>query len=148
MARKLTEEDGRRALRDHVAERARIVHEKYGGAIDEEALKRLLDDPEVVRYPTSIEFDAGPLEPGEFAYVAPRGERPSDGFCVYVHPYFRGRGDVLPLLVVYQLVRVNYGEIATHEEAELFGATLLGKDVDEYYQTLCGLADELAAAGY
>jgi hypothetical protein len=36
---------------------------------------------------------------------------------------------------------VNYGEIVSHEEAELFGATLLGMDVEEYYRALCDLAD-------
>ena len=144
---KLTEEDGRRALRDHVIEKALVAREKYGESIDESTLGELLADPEVVRYPTSIRFDAEPLEAGEFAYVEPLGPKPSDGFCVVVHPRYQGRGHVVPLLVLYQLVRVNYGEIASHEEAELFGATVLGKDVDDYYETLCRLADELSSAG-
>ena len=41
---------------------------------------------------------------------------------------------------------INYGDIATHEEAELFGATLLGLDQEHYYATLCKLADSLPAA--
>lgn len=146
MNRRLTEEDGRRALRDHVIEKALIARERYG-PIDGRTLAELLADPEVVRYPTSIRFDSGPLEPGEFAYAEPLGPKPSDGFRVFVHPRYRDRESVLPLLVLYQLVRVNYGEIASHEEAELFGATVLGKDVEEYYETLCELADELSSAG-
>jgi hypothetical protein len=147
MNRRLTEEDGRRALRDHIIEKGLRARGKYGPSIDEQGLQRLLADPDVVRSPTSVRFDAGPLEAGEPAWVEPLGSRPADGFCVVVHPRYRGREGVLPLLVLYQLVRVNYGEIATHGEAELFGATVLGKDVDDYYETLCGLADELSSSG-
>ncbi len=32
----------------------------------------------------------------------------------------------------YHLVTVNYGDVATHEEAEVFGATLLDLDQDDY----------------
>ena len=42
----------------------------------------------------------------------------------------------VPLLVAYHLVRVNYGEIAGPEAAEVFGATLCGMDVDDYYAAL------------
>jgi hypothetical protein len=58
-----------------------------------------------------------------------------------VHPHYEHHTDVLPLLITYHLVSVNYGDIATHEEAELYGATLLGLPVEEYYRRLCELAD-------
>ena len=147
MAYRLTEQDGRQSLHDHVVEKAAAARRKYGESLDYDAMLRLLADREVVRYPVAIRFDAEPLQPGEFAYAQPLGDRPSDGFCLCFHPCFQDRVDVLPLLMAYHLVRVNYGEIATYEEAELFGATLLGLDVDVYYETLCALVDSIPAGG-
>ena len=144
--RRLTEEDGRRALRDHAAEKGAEGRAKAGGRVGWAELSALLEDRSVVRYPTRVVFDDRPLEPGEFAWARPLGERPSDGFEIVVHPYFRDREEDLPLLVAYHLVAVNYGEIATREEAEAFGAALLGLEVDDYYERVCRLADELAAA--
>ncbi len=140
---RLTEEDGRSALRDHVVEKAAQARRKCGGRVDYATILALLDDREIVRYPTRLRFDANPLEPGEFAFAQPLGAHPRDGYCLYVHPAFERREELLPLLIAYHIVRVNYGEIATHAEAELFGATLLGLAVDEYYAALCAAADEI-----
>jgi hypothetical protein len=52
----------------------------------------------------------------------------------------------VPLLVLYQLVLVNYGAFASSDDAETFGAAALGLARDEYYGTLCRLADELEQA--
>ncbi|MCP3978874.1 MAG: hypothetical protein GY716_06025 [bacterium] len=139
-----TAEDARIALRSHVEDRALEARRQYG-EIDWAAMQRMLGDSTVVRFPTEIRFDAGPLESGEFAYPQQLGDRPEQGFHLIVHPAFAERHDVLPLLVAYQLVRINYGEIVTHEEAELFGAKLLGLDPDDYYRTLCELVDGIPA---
>ncbi len=141
---KPTVEDGRRALCEHAAGRARLARARYGPEIDMPAMLRLLGDAEVVRHPVEICFEAAPLEPGEFAYASPCGERPHEGFRLFVHPHFEDRPEALPLLIAYHLVRINYGVVATHEHAEIFGATLLGMTRDEYYETLCALADEIA----
>ncbi len=140
---KVTAEDGLRALRDHVVDTARRARQRYGGRIDYATILRMLGDEQVVRYPVELRFEAEPLEPGEFAYAEPLGTHPAQGFVLYVHPRFRDREELLPLLIAYHLVRVNYGQVATHEEAELFGATLLGLDRDAYYQKLCDAADEI-----
>ncbi|HHI80015.1 MAG TPA: hypothetical protein ENK02_08535 [Planctomycetes bacterium] len=141
-----TEEDGKLALREHAKLRGMEARHKYG-EIGPENLSALLKDPSVVRFPTILRFDAEPLEPGEFAFPSPLGEKPGDGYCLFVHPFFQDRPEALPFLVSYQLVRINYGEVATHEDAEAFGAALLGLDQEEYYQEICRLADELAAQG-
>jgi hypothetical protein len=143
MDRKLTEADARQSLRDHIFEKARNTHLKYGFLIDAGTMTRILDSRDVVRYPMGIRFDAGPLQAGEFAFLEPLGEDPSQGFCLFIHPRFQNRPEALPLIVAYYIPTVNYGEIASYEEAELFGATLLGMDVGEYYQALCDLADEI-----
>lgn len=133
-----------RALRDHAVERAAAARERYGPVIDWSTFLELLEDPAVTRFPTTVEFDAAPLERGEFAHVEPAGDTPSQGFRLFVHPRLREREDVLPLAAAYHVVRVNYGDVATRVEAELFGATLLGLDVDRYYESLVSLSDELA----
>lgn len=139
----LTEEDGYEALRGHVAERAFLAREKHGPTIDLEVMRQILADPEVMRFPTVLRFDAEELISGEFAWAAPLGDKPSDGFAIVVHPQFEKRLDVLPLLIAYHIVSVNYLDVVTHVEAELFGATLLGLTTDEYYERLCKFADEL-----
>lgn len=114
---------------------------KYGLYIDAEVIRRLLEDRAVVRYPTRSSFDAGPLQASEFAFVQPLGDSPQAGYCAVIHPQFQKQPDIWPLLISYHLVVVNYGDIAKAAEAELFGATLLGLEVDAYCQALCELAD-------
>jgi hypothetical protein len=142
-ARRITPEDGQRALRGHVVERALLARRRHGCPRDEATFLRVLADREVVRYPTAIAFDAAGLEPGEFGHAEPFGAGPAEGFRLLIHPRFRDRAGVLPLLAAYHIPSINYGEIATCEEAELFGATLLGLEVDDYYRALCELAGEL-----
>lgn len=143
MAQKLTEQDGRRGLQDHLLEKAALAHAKHGAGIDAEVMLRILDDREIVRYPLGIRFDASELEPGEFAHVAQVGEHPRQGYCLFVHPDLEARRDLWPLVIAYYIPPVNYGDIADAEECELFGASLLGMDVEEYYQALCAIADAL-----
>jgi hypothetical protein len=144
LAQSLNEEAGYEALRGHVVEKARLARARHGPVIDEGAMLRILLDPEVIRFPTVVRYDAEPLQPGEFAWPMPRGEKPSDGFTLVIHPCFEGRPDVMPLLAAYHVVAINYLDLATHVEAELFGATLLGMEVDDYYERLCRLCDEIA----
>jgi len=133
--------DAREALLEHAARRAREARDAYGPGIDHATILRMLTDRAVVRYPTTIRYDAAALQPGEFAHAEPQGAGPALEYCLHVHPRFADQPDLLPLLISYHLVRINYGDVATHAEAETFGATLLGLDVDEYYERLCLLAD-------
>ena len=119
------------------------IYEKYGPRIGWAQLLQILEDRNCVRYPCEIVFDAGPLEAGEFAHPVPRGDRPEDGFTMHVHPSFTTQLEQVPLLVLYQLVLVNYGVFAAPEDAEAFGAAALGLPRDEYYHTLCRLVDQL-----
>jgi hypothetical protein len=51
--------------------------------------------------------------------------------------------DRVARLVLYQLVVVNYGEFASSDDAEIFGAAALGISREMYYQALCQMADLL-----
>jgi hypothetical protein len=144
MATQLTVEDARQSMQAHVASKGDEIHQKYGPHLGWSALQDLLSDRAYVRYPCEIIFDAAPLLDGEFAHAAAKGERPEDGFTIIVHPYFGTQVPRVPYLVLYQLVLVNYGEFASAEDAELFGAHSLGLPREEYYRALCAMADEIA----
>jgi len=141
--RKLTVEDARQSLSAHVEEKGYQLREKYGAHIGWSELRRILDDRSLVRYQCEIVFDSSGLLDGEFAHPAPNSDRPEDGFKIYVHPYFMTQLENVPQLVLYQLVLVNYGEFASPDDAEIFGAAALGLTREEYYQGICELADEL-----
>ena len=141
-----TEEDGKVALRDHVVEKALEARRRYPNLEDAEVLAAFLQDDTCVRFPTELSFDATFLQEGEFAWAAQRGDSPKDGYVLHVHPRFR-TDRVLPRLVAYHVARINYGDIVTSREAELYGSALLGLDVEEYYQSLCRAADSLSACG-
>ena len=140
----LTAEDGRQSLSAHVAAKGAEIHAKYGPQLGWRELKQLLQDRAYVRYPCELVFNAAQLQPGEFAHPVPMGDRPEDGFTMFVHPFFMTQTDKVAHLVLYQLVLVNYGDFASSEDAEAFGASALGMPPDEYYQSLCELADEIS----
>jgi hypothetical protein len=144
MDRPLTADDGRQSLNAHVTAKGAELRARYGPAVGWKELLRILEDREFVRYPCEIVFDAAPLLPGEFAHPVARGDRPEAGFVMHVHPFFAMQPAEVPALVLYQLVLVNYGQFASPEDAEAFGAAALGLERDEYYDRLCGLADQLA----
>ncbi len=87
------------------------------------------------------------MEAGEFAYPRPKGERPEAGLTVFVHPRFAAQLDRVPPLVLHQLVAVNYGDFVSPDDAETFGASVLGIPRDASYHARCELADELAETG-
>lgn len=138
-----TEDDGRQALREHVLERAYQARAKYGPTIDADAILRILDDRAIVRYPVGIRYDTAGLQPGEFAQAEQMTEHPKGGFCLFIHPHFEARRDLLPVLVAYHIPPINYGDIAEPEDCEAFGAALLGIGQEEYYEKLCSLADSI-----
>ena len=142
-----SEEDAKQSLSAHVADKGAEIFRKYGPSIGWSELLRLLEDRACVRYPCRIVFDAAQLEPGEFAHPVPLGERPEDGFSMHVHPAFETQLEVVPALVLYQLVVVNYGGFASAEDAETFGAAALGMGGSEYYATICDLADQVRGSG-
>ena len=145
MSKALTLDDGRLSLNAHVASKADEIRAKYGPHIGWSELLQILEDRACVRYPCEVVFDAGPLHEGEFGHPVAKGDRPEDGFTLYIHPFFATQLPRVPWLVLYQLVLVNYGNFASPEDAETFGAHALGISNDEYYNKLCEMADEIAS---
>ncbi len=143
MRDKLTVEQGRKAFAHHVTERALALREKYGHFLDENALQEILNDRDFVRYPTRLEFNSSKIEPGFFASVETVAGSPTNEHVIFLHEYFLRRPGDIASALLYHLVLVNYGDIATREEAELFGATAMGMEQEDYYQSLCRLADQI-----
>jgi len=139
----ITAEEGRTALHAHLVERATVARERHPVLADEPAVRRLLEDEEVVRFPTRLLFEDDGLQPGEFAWPRPRGSAPGDGFDLLVRSCFAAQPEQLAALVAYHLPSINYLDVASREEAELYGATLLGMEPDAYYALVCGLADSM-----
>lgn len=138
----ISEEGGRQALLAHAAGVGAAIRERYG-SLDYTALERLLRDPDAVRFPVSIAYDAGPLEGEELAYPLAADDDPTNGFTMYVHPHYRNNPVETVAVVLYALVVVNYGEAASGEVGEIFGAAALGMERQEYYEHICRLADSL-----
>jgi len=145
MATQLTAEDAKQSLNIHVAAKGAELFAKYGPQIGWRELQVILKDHACVRYPCELVFDSAPLNPGEFAFPEPNGEKPEEGFTLFVHPIYMTDLSQVPFLVLYQLVAVNYGVFASADDAETFASAALGLPREDYYQTLCGLADLLGA---
>lgn len=142
MSKQLTTEDGRQSLTAHAAAKGLEIRQKYGLRIGWTELQHILQDRSCVRYPCEIRFDAAGLQPGEFAHPVAKGEKPEAGFTIFVHPLLLLQLERVPPLVLYQLVLVNYGDFASADDAESFGANALGLSKDDYYRALCEMADE------
>jgi hypothetical protein len=143
VSKQLTADDARESLSAHVAARGAEIFEKYGPRIGWSELLRLLQDRACVRYPCAVAFDAAPLQPGECAWPKPNSDQPEDGFVICIHPLFMTQLDRVAHLALYQLVVVNYGEFASSDDAEIFGAAALGISREQYYQGLCEMTDLL-----
>lgn len=146
MALNLTADDAKQSLTAHVAARGAEVHARFGPRIGWSELLLMLQDRACVRYPCDVVFDASRLRAGEFAHAEQKGAAPEDGFTMFVHPLLMTDLSRATFAVLYQLVVVNYGEFASSDDAETFGAAVLGIDMNAYYDVLCSLADEIAEA--
>lgn len=147
MPTQLTAAAARQSLNAHVNAKGTEIFKKYGPHIGWKELQQILQDDDCVRYPCEVVFDSAGLQPGECAHPIPKGDQPGDGFTMLVHPLFLTQLGHVPALVLYQLVLVNYGDFASADDAEAFGAAALGIPKNDYYAELCELADQLAGSG-
>ena len=128
----------------HAAEKAKQIRTQYGPNIDYSTLLSILDDRKSVRYPVEIVFTMEGVEQGMFGRADPvSGEEPCKGYRIFLHERLQGSEELLPALVLYQVVSANYGDLATAIDAEIFGAGVLGMERDEYYELICETVDLL-----
>jgi len=142
-----TEEEGRQSLVDHAAQKAWEARQIYGEgqpSMSMHNLLVLLEDRKFIRYPVKLIFDSAALEDKEAAHAQPiEKDNPKAGFLMHIHPSLKGNDKAVALLTAYQLITVNYGDIAEREAAEHFGSILMGMDIESYYQALCTIHDQL-----
>ena len=147
MPKQLTADDARVSLNAHVAAKGAEICAKYGPAIGWRELQLILEDRTCVRYPCRIEFNAEPLQAGEFGHPVAQGEKPEDGYTLFIHPLFMTQLAEVPVLALYQLVLVNYGDFASGDDALAFGAAALGLSEDDYYEKICALMEPIGECG-
>ncbi|MCP4487200.1 MAG: hypothetical protein GY820_07770 [Gammaproteobacteria bacterium] len=151
----VTPEEQREAMNLHLRHKAQEIIEKFGANITFDVLQEILQDRKFVRYPVNIVYDSARVEMGLFIttemILADPNREPDDDdeyikqadrhYDFIVHQYFKGQPEKLAPLIMYHLPTVNYGDIATYEDAEVFAAALLQMDQDDYYQLVCDLVD-------
>lgn len=127
----------------HASEKAKDIRSRYGSDINYKTILDILDDRKSTRYPVQLRFSTDSIEPGMFALTEAISDNPDDGYTISLHSALEGRHDILPALILYQLVLVNYGDLATANDAELFGSTVLNMDRQDYYEQIVTLTDSL-----
>ncbi len=142
-----TEEESQESLVAHAAQKAWEARQVYGDGSPGMSLKNfevLLQDQKFIRYPATLRFDASLLEDGEaaFAQALEEGD-PKAGYVIAVHPSLQNDEESAVIAAAYQLVLINYGDIADREAAEHFGSILMGMDLETYYQKMCTITDHL-----
>lgn len=143
MARHLKGEDVHQLLTADLAAKAAEIRRRYGPEIGWEQLQQLLNDPDITPFPCEVRFDAAPLLPGEFGHPVAKGPTRKEGFIIYLHPQYASQLAQVPYLVLHQLVLANYGEMATADDAEVFGSIALGLSKETYYRVLCELSGQI-----
>lgn len=138
-------EDIEHHLTDHARVAAQRAKAKLGGPVNRDTLGRFLCDPDCVRYPVEIVFDASPLEDHQFAEPAIVVENGKRRCRLHVHPRFASREEALPHFVSYMAAVINYGAVATPELCESYGAALMGEDRETFYRKVCAFAGETSA---
>ncbi|MBC8309870.1 MAG: hypothetical protein ISR75_06645 [Phycisphaerales bacterium] len=134
-----SEEHARQVLRDHITMIAKRSVEKHGHATTMRVMEAVLDDRDVIRRDVAWKLDTALLQAGEFAAAVPSEE----GYVIALHDWFEGKQEVMPVVIAYHLATVNYGEhVVETAEAELFGASLLGLDIDAFYEQICSIAND------
>src|SRR5215470_18034603 len=103
MARRAYSASAHQALTAQVAADGERVCTKYGPHIGWRELQALLHDRGCVRFPCDLCFNAEPLLPGEFAHALPKGQKPEEGYTIYIHPRYEHQLQTVPYLVLHQL---------------------------------------------
>ena len=133
----------REGLKNHILFVADKGRSKYGDISSLSTLQKFLQDPDVVRYATTLVFDADKLEKGTLLSLKPAGED-GEEFCIYLHPLLQKREHDAIQVALSSVVSINYGKIAKEYEAELFASQMLGITEENYHSRMESLKDELS----
>lgn len=124
----------REGLENHISFVAEKAANKYGRPDSLDVLNRMLEDNEIVRFPSTLIFDDAELKKGEAVKLDKIADGADEKYQITIHPAFLERDKDIIALVLYQIVKINYGKIAKEKESLLFASSLLGIK-GEIYQT-------------
>ncbi|MDT8317092.1 MAG: hypothetical protein RQ824_03740 [bacterium] len=134
----------REGLENHIRFVSEKAVNKYGRPDSMDVLSRILEDAEIVRFPTSILFDVARLGAGEAVKLEKTGDGQDESYQIIVHPVFEEREKDIIILVLQEIVKVNYGKIAKEKESLLFASSLLGMEEDAYQSRIKELSSEIS----
>jgi len=151
-----TPQELRESMNFHLRQKAQEIIDKYGVINSLPVLLDVMSDSKFVRYPINIIYDSTRVDDGLFIAtemkLSTQEQQSEDSdyikqadrsYDFYVHECFEGQPDKLLPLILYHLPSVNYGDIATFEDSEVFASALLQMSQDDYYQLVCDLADSI-----
>ena len=133
----------REGLENHIRVVADKAMEKFGEISSMDILEKLLEYNEVVRFPATVIFDDEISDKCEPVRVERQMETPEEKYIIIINPTFKERERDIISLVLYSIVKINYGKIAKVKEAELFASLLLGISEDEYHYRYENLKKEI-----
>ncbi len=134
----------REGLENHVLLVAEKAFAKFGNIASIDTLERMLDYNEVVRFPATIVFGDENLDKGVPVKVERIPETSDEKYAITINPVFKEREKDVIALVLYSIVKINYGKIAKEKEAELFASLLLGIGQDDYHDLYDKLKNEVS----
>ena len=129
---------GEEGLRAHLVDTAMRAHSMFAPVLGENLL-RLLDDRNLVRYPVRIAYELGSMAPHQFGQPEPE----DGGVVLYLHPQLEPVPLDAAFAVAYFLPLINYGQLINDDHCLLYGATLHGLMLDQYFSELCRIADSI-----
>lgn len=116
----------------------------YGG-LRPSNLATFLEDRNQVRYPTRLVLELGEMGPHQFAQPEADIRNPQ-GIMLYVRPILGKRPDYLVKAVAYMIPVINFGsKLITDENCITYGAALFGVSPDDFYDSICEVADWVGA---
>jgi len=134
----------REGLENHIRFVAEKAVNKHGRPESLEILSRLLEDNEIVRFPSTLIFDDAELKKGEAVKLDKIVDGVDERYQIIIHPAFLERDKDIIALVLYQIVKINYGKIAKERESLLFASSLLGIKDDIYQAQINELLTEIS----
>ena len=136
---------GERSLRDHLVAQAVVAHAKHG-PLTEASIPAYVADRSCIRHPLRLVFEIGNMASHQFA-EPDIDWRSSDEHArvLYLRPVFKRFPELVPLALSYMIPLVNYGRIVSDDLCILYGATVSGCLVEEYYEAICRMADRVGA---
>lgn len=157
MEEEATQQELRESMNLHLRQKAQEIIDKYGNINTFSALLKVMSDRKFVRYPVNIIFDSTRVAEGLFIksemHLTDRNHQPDEDddyikpadrrYDFIVHEHFEGQPEKLLPIILYHLPAVNYGDIATYEDSEVFGSALLQMTQDDYYHLVCDIADSI-----